>query len=158
VARTGGYGASQQQFSFGRRPHVPAPFSQSLGDLILAPGNCPDVKALALSLDECAEECAEEGISLQDQTWLVDCGSRRKKVEEHARLRHGLTLRVGLPAEGRRPIERVISLWCSRFHLEDGPATTGSGRYRRFQAKITAFNRGRSFNHGLGREALDLAR
>jgi len=35
---------------------------------------------------------------------------------------------------------------------------TGIGLYRRFQAKITAFNLARYFNHVLGREPLDLAR
>jgi hypothetical protein len=149
-----GYCASKRQFYFGLRPHVLATFSQYLVDLILAPGNCSDVKALALYLDE----CAAAAVSLVGQTWLVDFGYRSKKVEQQARLRHGLTLLVGQPAEWRRPIEGIISVLCHLFHLEDVLATTGIGLYRRFQAKITAFNLGRYFNHVLGREPLDLAR
>jgi hypothetical protein len=151
---TFGYCASKREFYFGLRPHVLATFGQYLVDLILAPGNCPDVKALALYLDQCAE--AE--LSLWGQTWLVDLGYRSKKVEEYARLRHGLTLLVGQPVEWRRPIEGIISVLCQLFHLEDVLATTGIGLYRRFQAKITAFNLGRYFNDVLGREPLDLAR
>lgn len=151
---TFGYCASKREFYFGLRPHVLATFSHYLVDLILAPGNCPDVKALALYLDE----CAEAGRELAGQTWLVDFGYRSKQVAEHARLRHGLALLVGQPAEWRRPIEGVLSVLCHLFHLEDVLATTGIGLYRRFQAKITAFNLGRYFNHVLGREALDLAR
>ena len=149
-----GYCASKREFYFGLRPQVLATFSQYLVDLILAPGNCPDVKALALYLDYCAE--AE--LSLWGQTWLVDFGYRSKKVEDHARRWHGLTLLVGQPAEWRRPIEGILSVLCQLFHLEDVLATTGIGLYRRFQAKITAFNLGRYFNHVLGREPLDLAR
>lgn len=151
---TFGHCASKRQFYFGLRPHVLATYSSYLVDLILAPGNCPDVKALALYLDECAE--AE--ISLVGQTWLVDFGYRSQKVEQQARLRHGLSLLVGRPAEWRRPIEGVISVLCHLFHLEDVLATTGIGLYRRFQTKITAFNLGRYFNQVLGREPLDLAR
>ena len=149
-----GHCASKRQFYFGLRPHVLATFSHYLVDLVLAPGNCPDVKALALYLDE----CAEREISLSGQTWLVDFGYRSKQVEQAARQQHGLCLLVGKPAEWRRPIEGVISVLCHLFHLEDVLATTGIGLYRRFQAKITAFNLGRYFNHVLGREPLDLAR
>jgi len=151
---TFGYCASKRQFYFGLRPHVLTTFSQYLVDLILAPGNCPDVQALARYLDE----CAEAGVSLENQTWLVDLGYRSKAVEQRARHQHGLTLLVGKPAEWRHPIEGVISLLCHLFHLEDVLATTGIGLYRRFQAKITAFNLGRYFNQVLGREPLDLAR
>lgn len=149
-----GYCASKREFYFGLRPHVLATYSQYLVDLILAPGNCPDVQGFAGYLDE----CAEAGVSLAGQTWLVDFGYRSKAVEKYAHSRYGLTLLVGKPAAWRRPIEGVISVLCSLFHLEDVLATTGIGLYRRFQAKITAFNLARYFNHGLGREPMDLAR
>lgn len=149
-----GYCASKRQFYFGLRPHVLCTFGQYLVDLILAPGNCPDVKALALYLDE----CAERQLSLAGQVWLVDQGYRSKKVTELAYYQHGLRLLVGEPEEWRRPIEGVLSVLCSLFHLEDILATTGIGLYRRCQAKITAFNLGRYFNQVLGRSPLDLAR
>jgi len=148
-----GYCASKREFYFGLRPHVLATYGSYLVDLILAPGNFPDVKTLALYLDE----CAEREVKLTGQVWLVDNGYRSQKVAHHARTHHGLELLVGKPAEWRRPIEGIISVLCSLFHLENILATTGLGLYRRCQAKITAFNLGRYFNQVLGRDPLDLA-
>lgn len=128
--------------------------SHYLVDLILAPGNYPDVKGLALYLDECAEAARP----LAGQTWLVDKGYQSKQVVAQAWRQHGLTLFVNPPPAWRRPIEQALAVLCQQFHLEDVLATTGIGLYRRFQAKITAFNLGRYCNHVLGREPLDLAR
>ena len=149
-----GYCASKRQFYFGLRPHLLTTFSQYLVDLCLAPGNCADVKALALYLDE----CADEERCLAGQIWLLDSGYQSKPVQAAAQRLHGLTLLVGEQAAWRRPIEGVISVLCSLFHLEDILATTGIGLYRRCQAKVTAFNLARYFNQVLHREPLDLAR
>lgn len=151
---TFGYCASKRHFYFGLRPHLLATYSHYLVDLILAPGNCPDVKGLALYLDE----CAETERSLVGQTWLVDRGYQSKKIVEQAQRQHGLLMFVNPPPAWRRPIEQALAVLCQLFHLEDVLATTGIGLYRRFQTKITAFNLGRYFNHVLGREPLDLAR
>ena len=65
---------------------------------------------------------------------------------------------MGQRAVWRRPNDGIVSVLCQIFHLEDVLATAGIGLCQRFQAKITAFNLGRCFNHVLGWEHHDLAR
>jgi hypothetical protein len=160
--------ASKRSFFFGLRPHLLMTASGFLVDLILAPGNCADVTALGLYLDE----CVEQGRELAGQTWLMDKGYRSDRITRLAHDRLGLNLvaRQQEPrGEGptgwqlqldalRRPIEGVVAMLTEGFSIERILATTGIGLYRRAQAKATAFTLGRYFNRALQLPALDMAR
>ncbi len=160
--------ASKHTFFFGLRPQLLITASGFIVDLILAPGNCADVTALGLYLDECLE-C---GRNLVGQTWLLDKGYRSKRLVRLARERLGLNLvprEQEPPGEGptgwqlqldalRRPIEGVVSMLTEGFGIEHLLATTGIGLYRRAQAKATAFTLARYFNRVLELPALDIAR
>jgi hypothetical protein len=160
--------ASKRSFFFGLRPQLLITASGFIIDVILAPGNCADVTALARYLDE----CVELGRDLAGQIWLLDKGYRSERLRRWAQEHLGLTLlarqqeprgepptSAQLQLDGlRRPIEGVISMLCAGFHIEHLLATTGIGLYRRAQAKATAFTLARYFNRVLGRSPLDLAR
>ncbi len=160
--------ASKRSFFFGLRPQLLITASGFLIDLILAPGNCADVIALGLYLDE----CLDLGRDLAGQTWLLDKGYRSERIARLARERLGLTLVArqqeprGEPPTGwqlqldalRRPIEGVISMLTEGFSIEHILATTSIGLYRRAQAKATAFTLARYFNRVLELPALAIAR
>jgi hypothetical protein len=160
--------ASKRSFFFGLRPHLLITASGFLVDLILAPGNCADVTALGLYLDE----CLEYGRDLAGQIWLMDKGYRSAPLTRRAHERLGLHLVArqqepkGEKPTGwqlqldalRRPIEGVVSMLTEGFSIEHILATTGIGLYRRAQAKATAFTLARYFNRALELPALDIAR
>jgi hypothetical protein len=160
--------ASKRSFFFGLRPQLLMTASGFIIDLILAPGNCADVTALGLYLDE----CLEHGRDLAGQIWLLDKGYRSERLRRLARERLGLTLVArqqeppGEPPTGwqlqldalRRPIEGVIAMLTEGFSIEHLLATTGIGLYRRAQAKATAFTLARYFNRVLGLPPLEMAR
>ncbi len=160
--------ASKRSFFFGLRPHLLITASGFIVDLILAPGNCADVTALELYLDE----CLEYDRPVAGQTWLMDKGYRSKRLARQAHERLGLNLVArqqepkGEKPTGwqlqldalRRPIEGVVSMLTEGFSIEHILATTGIGLYRRAQAKATAFTLARYFNRVLELPALDIAR
>jgi hypothetical protein len=160
--------ASKRTFFFGLRPQLLVTLSGFLVDLCLAPGNCADIKALALYLDE----CVALGRDLRGQTWLLDKGYRSHAVVAWAEAHLGLTLlpRQQEPAGTeptawqrqvdalRHAIEGVIGGLTDGFGIQRLLAASALGVYRRAQAKATAFTLAGYFNRALGLSTLDIAR
>jgi hypothetical protein len=165
---TFGYNSSKRQFYHGLHPQLLITASGFIDDLILAPGNCNDVPALAFYLDE----CVEQGRSLLGQSWATDKGYQSALLVEWARERLGLTLLVrqrdkkGKEASAlqqtidriRKPIEGVVSVLTECFGIEHMLARTDLGIYRRLNAKATAFSLARYFNRVLELEPMNIAR
>jgi hypothetical protein len=165
---TFGYNAAKKQFFHGLRPQLLLTGSGFIDDLIPAPGNCNDTRALAFYLDE----CVELGRELAGQCWVMDNGYSNPALARWAQERLGLTLlvrqrdrREELPRAGqqtldrvRKPIEGVIATLTECFGIEHILAKTDLGIYRRLQAKATAFSLARYFNRVLGLDPMDLAR